>query len=64
MEQITTPKRAKGRPEGRAYPHVRAIRLSDRDHERVTRLALKLELPEVAIIRQAIRELAQREGLE
>lgn len=53
-----------GRPEGRAYPHVRSIRLGDRDVERLEKLAAKLELPEVQVVRTAIRKLAESEGVD
>jgi predicted transcriptional regulator len=58
------PKQPRGRPEGSIYPHVRSLRFSDRDLERLRRLAEKLELPEVVIIRQALKEKAEREGAE
>ena len=54
-------KRKRGRPRGRRLVHVRALRLGDVDAERLRLLSEKLELPEGAVIRQAIKEKAERE---
>lgn len=56
------PKR--GRPAGKAYPRIRSMRFSDRDLERMSKLADKLELTEVQVVRIALRKLAEAEGLE
>ena len=53
-----------GEPVGTALPHPRSVRFSDRDAERLRRLAEKLELPESMVIRMAIRRLAGEEGVE
>ena len=54
----------KGRPEGKSYPHVRSLRFSEKDVERLRALSEKLELSEVVVIRQAVKEKAEREGVE
>jgi hypothetical protein len=53
-----------GRPEGRAYPHIRSMRFSDRELSRLAALAARLETTETAVIRLAIRRLAEAEGVE
>lgn len=53
-----------GRPAGKAYPHVRSMRFSDRDVERLDKLAEKLEMPDVMVVRQALREMAISRGVE
>jgi hypothetical protein len=56
--------REPGRPRGVPYPVVKSIRFSERDGERIGRLAEKLELPVADVLRLALRELAKREGVE
>jgi predicted transcriptional regulator len=40
------------------------IRLDPATEQRLERLAEKLELPRTTVIRQAIRQMAEREGVE
>lgn len=58
------PEDARGRPEGKPYPFVRSLRFSKKDVERLRALSQKLEVPEVTVIRLAIKEKAEREGVE
>lgn len=60
------PRKPRGRaPAGAsAFPHVHSLRFSDRDEERLEKLAAKLEITLVDVVRRALRELAKREGVE
>jgi predicted transcriptional regulator len=40
------------------------MRFSDRDVERLDKLAEKLEMPDVMVVRQALREMAISRGVE
>lgn len=57
-------KRAQGRPEGKKYPHVRSLRFDERTVERLRQLAGRLEVDQSDVVRRAIRELAEKEGVE
>ena len=45
-------------------PPVRSVRLSQRDAERLKALAAKRQATKTGVIRQLIRGVGQREGLE
>lgn len=62
----TTTKRGPGRPKGTyrtIYDKPRAIRFTGPDLERMRRLAEKLTTSESEIVRQAVREKSEREGI-
>lgn len=46
------------------FEHVRSLRFSEKDVERLRALSEKLELSEVVVVRQAVKEKAEREGVE
>jgi predicted transcriptional regulator len=56
--------RERGRPPGKTLPHVKNLRMSGRDMERLQRLAAKMELSASDVARIAIRELARRESVD
>lgn len=60
----TAPKSKGGRPEGQQYPHIKSLRFSELDRGRLARLSEKLELPLTMVVRRAIRDLAEKEGVE
>ncbi len=53
-----------GRPPGKEFPHYKGIRMKDEDVRRLEALSQKLEQPEAEVVREALRELARREGVE
>ena len=57
-------KRRPGRPEGRAYPHSKTLKLRDADVQRLDRLAGKLDRDASWVIREAVRRMAVAEGVE
>ena len=61
---MDTPTITMGRPKGKPFPHVRSLRFTPRDGERLRLLAEIMETTEAQVIRVAIRELARREGVE
>jgi hypothetical protein len=58
-------KRSAGRPKGSARftGSVKAIRFSVQDDARLKALAEKLETSEVEVLRQALRRMAEAEGV-
>lgn len=60
---MTEPK-DRGRPRGRTYPHSVHVRLREADLRRLAALTKRLELDQSNVIRIAIREKAEREGVE
>lgn len=64
MEPSEAIKRERGRPKGSAYSGIKGIRMRATDFERLRALSAEMELPETMVIRQALREMAQRRGME
>lgn len=64
LEVVCVPCHPRGGPREKTYPNAFNIRLTDRDLERLQRLADRLEISEAGVFRQALRELAKREKVE
>lgn len=61
MEKKTT---RIGRPPGRVYVQTKSVKLREEDKRRLRALAAKLDRDESSVIREAVRLLAKREGVE
>jgi predicted transcriptional regulator len=54
----------RGRPEGKTYPHTKSLKLRAIDVQRLEKLSVKMDRDQSWVIRRAIEELAQREGVD
>lgn len=57
-------KKRLGRPKGAQFTYIRSLRFNERDAARMERLAEKWELTEAQVMRRALKEAAEREGVE
>jgi hypothetical protein len=57
-------KRERGRPQGKQYVATKSLKLREADVRRLARLAEKMDRDQSWVIREAVRLLAVREGVE
>lgn len=58
------PEKKPGRPEGRAYPYMKSLKLREVDMVRLRALAVKLDRDMSWVIREAVERMAKQEGVK
>jgi hypothetical protein len=62
--ETTEEKRPRGRPSGQVYPYTKSLKLREEDQQRLRGLARKLDRDASWVIREAVRRMAEQEGVK